>query len=59
MGEKEPAVEKGDKVRVKIDNRASPGVKRGCVRHPHDDEEWMTLEVQGADRDTIYVIVSQ
>ena len=57
VGEKEPAVEKGDRVRVKLGNRASSGVKRGCISHPHDDEDWMTLEVQEADRDTIYVIV--
>ena len=57
VGEKEPAVEKGDEVRVKIDNRISPGVRRGCFMHPHDEEGWMTLEVKEADRDTIYIIV--
>ena len=59
VGEKEPAVEKGDQVKVKLDDDAasSSGIRTGCIRHRTDDDLWMTLDVQAADRDTIYIIV--
>ena len=55
MGEKEPAVEKGDEVRVKLDDIVCSGTR--CDRHPTDDDSWVTLEVKETDRDTIYITV--
>ena len=61
VGEKEPAVDKGDQVRVKLDNIvSSSGIRTVCIRHRTDgtdDDLWMTLDVQAADRDTIYIFV--
>ena len=57
VGEKEPAVEKGDTVRVKLDDNVSTGVRIGCIGHDIDDNSWMTLRVQEVDRDTLYFTV--
>ena len=57
VGEKVPAVEARDQVRVKLDDIVCSGERTRCNIHQPKDDSWMTLDVKEADRDTIYVTV--